>query len=180
MQSDDEHIGSAVILTRRHAVTVASLVSDQELQETLLLRCGSTHRTSGGTVKAIDRVIVHENFDTPVAFNNDIAILVFKYLVQIGSSIAPIHVAGLQFALPPNSTVILSGWASPEEGQDPSEIPTALQAIELNSVDQAQCVAAHGNVDEGEAEGQPRVTESQICAIDAEINGNSACSVSIA
>lgn len=174
VQSEDEHFGSATILTRRHAITAASLVSEEELHVGLLARCGSTHRNRGGTVKAISRVLIHNDFNTPVPFNNDIAILFFKYLVEFGDNIQPIRVAGTQFQLAPNSSLILTGWASPEEDQDEEEVPTSLQSVGLNSIAHAQCVSAHGNVEEG----QPRVTERQICAIDLEINGNSACNVS--
>lgn len=168
IQSDDEHIGSAAILTRRHAVTAASALSVDEVQSGLLVRCGSTNRTSGGTVKALQRVVIHEQFDAET-LNNDIALLVFKYLLEFGTTIQPIRVAGSQLQLQANTTLLLSGWASPEEEQDPAEVPTSLQAIELSLVEQAACNAAHPNF---------TVSESHLCANDASIQGNSVCNVS--
>ena len=70
---------------------------------------------------------------------------------------------------------ILTGWAAPQEGQSPEEIPNNLQAAEYRYVPLPQCIAAHGN----DEEGRPLVNENHICAIDVAENGNTACNVSI-
>lgn len=70
---------------------------------------------------------------------------------------------------------VLTGWAAPEEGQSLDEIPANLQAAEYRYVPLPECTAAHGNDDEG----RPRVTDNNICAIDVNENGNTACNVCI-
>lgn len=70
---------------------------------------------------------------------------------------------------------ILAGWGTAEEGQSPEEVPDNLQAAELFNVPRNVCAQAHGNTEDG----LPRVTENQVCAIDAAEGGNNACNVSI-
>lgn len=70
---------------------------------------------------------------------------------------------------------IVTGWGTPEQGQSADELPDNLQAAEFRYVPLPACVSAHGN----DEEGRPRINENNLCAVDVNENGNTACNVRI-
>lgn len=179
LQLLDQHICGVTIVTRRHALTTATCVEDQEgILDNALVRVGSTFHNREGLLKALRAIAAHEEFNVPSIGNNDIAILTFKYPLNFGTDIQPIRVAAPQSQLAANTSLILVGWARAEEGQDEEEVPDALQATELFVVPNEPCAAAHANATEAEdADSRAVVTAQHVCAIDNEVNGNTACNV---
>lgn len=175
----DQHICGVVIVTRHHTLTTGTCVGDQEgILDNALVRVGSTFHNRGGLLKALSAITVHEEFNVPSVGDNDIAILTFKYPLNFGYDIQPIRVAAPQSQLAPNQSLILVGWARAEEGQDDDEVPDALQATELFAVPNADCAAAHANATNAEdADQRANVTAGNVCAINNEVNGNTACNV---
>lgn len=175
----DQHICGVTIVTRRHVLTTATCVEDAEaILDNALVRVGSTFHNREGLLKALRAVVAHEEFNVPSVGNNDIAILTFKYPLNFNTDIQPIRVAAPQSQLAANQSLILIGWARAEEGQDEEEVPDALQATELLVVPNEACAAAHANATDAEdAETRAVVTAQNVCAIDNEVNGNTACNV---
>lgn len=185
LQYLDYHFCTGTLVTRRHVLTTANCVYSM-IPEQIFVQVGSASRTNGGhgLLKAITNIMVHPNASVPLPNDNDIAVLTLKYPALLSTHVRPIAVAHPENNLTANQTVLLSGWqvAEPNEDEnatktDTDEVTEILQTAVLSVVDQSECATAHGNVDEGESQGQARVNGNMLCAVNVATRGNSACTV---
>lgn len=168
LQDAEGHFCGGVIISRRHILTAATCVQDQEI-ESIRVRVGSSFHDAGGLLKAVRNISVHENFNDPEN-NNDIALITLRFRLTLSDSVRPIAVAGPSNELSPNEELIVTGWDTTQNSNEVSN--DELQAAFLTSVEQTECVRAHG-----EENGQARVTENMFCAAAAE--NSTVCSVRI-
>lgn len=183
------HFCSGTLVTRRHVLTTANCVN-YIFPEYILVQVGSANRTdpTDGVLKAITHIMIHPNASVPLPNDNDIAVLTLKYPVSLSTRVRPIAVAHPENNLTANQTVVLTGWQVAEsQGSNEEEnanatdtegVTETLQTAILVVVDQTECSTTHGNVDEGESQGQARVSQNMFCAVNAATRGNSACTVS--
>lgn len=181
------HFCTGTLVTRRHVLTTANCVYTM-LPKLIFVQVGSASRTNPGEglLKAVTNIMVHPNASVPLPNDNDIAVLTLKYPISISTRVRPIAVAHPENDLTANQTVILTGWqvgsgTGNEDGNttetDTEEVTEILQTAVLSVVDQSECATAHGNVDEGESQGQPRINRNMLCAVNVATRGNSACTV---
>jgi len=171
LQNLGQHFCGGVVITRRHFLTTCSCVEDEALVRNLLVRVGATRHNFGGVLKAVIQVNLHQDWNVPTLGNNDIAIGKFKYPIFYGINVQPIRLAAPGTQLEANQSLIVTGWATAEAGQSAEELPDNLQAAEFRHVPLSACIEAHGDDDEG----IPLVNENNLCAVDVNENGNTAC-----
>lgn len=180
LQNMGYHFCGGAIITRNHVLTAAHCVDDPVLVRILKVRVGSTNHNSGGLLKAIRSAMIHEEYNVPLPSNNDIAVLHFKYPLQYSLTVRNIRLPAANSELAANTSLVLSGWGFTSNATNSqSDLPTVLQASEVNVVEQSVCVRAHGTIAEGDNRGQARVTENMLCATNLSVGGNDACNVSI-
>lgn len=139
VQRNGKHSCGAVLLTPRTAVTTAHCV-DGASPSSLKVRSGSLQTSSGGSLTAVIKVIVHPSWNSRNT-DNDIALL------HLGSSVSDATAVQLpaQGEDPSGGTVIqIAGWGTTGNGA-----PLAKDLLKANEsvVDRAKCRQTYGSND---------------------------------
>lgn len=181
LQNLGVHFCGGAIITRYHGLTAAHCVDDPALVHYLKVRVGSTNHNSGGLLKAIRSVMIHEKYNSPLPSDNDIAVMHFKYPLQFSLQVQAIRLPSADSEVAANTSLILTGWGfTSSSSTNQEDLTEVLLASEVNSVEQGVCVRAHGTFTEGDNKGQARVTDNMLCATNLSVGGNDACNVSVA
>lgn len=163
------HFCGGIIIDRRRILTAAHCINKEFIPDYELfvyVRAGSTSRVGGGVIRAVEKVIVHEDYAKPVDFNNDIALIYLKYPVVYSKSIQPISLPQPKQQLPANTTLIVSGWGyRMEEGEH--GLPEKLHAVTVHVVDQKQCAVSY----------EESLTDKMLCAGMWNVGGKDSCQV---
>lgn len=177
LNGDGHFCGGAIIdkyriLTAAHCVQ-GFIIVDYDMF--IRVRVGSSNRTSGGMLCKVKKVILHEEYQKPTLFDNDIAILVLKLRLQYSPAIQPVSLPPLDADLPDNSTVFVSGWGYTNR-EDEKDIPIILNAVSVPIVDRDVCHKTYKNLTIAE-ELNVRVTNNMICAGLFGVGGKDSCQV---
>lgn len=154
MTNFGSHRCGGSILTERKIVTAAHCVRGTLLQY-VVVRAGSTLRTSGGFLAPVERIIEHESYNVPTYLHNDVAVMFLSTPLTFSLTIAPIRLAEMGDIVPGGTIATVSGWGNTEEGGSPPEV---LQVVSVPIVDFETCREAYDGINP--------VTEGMICAGD--------------
>lgn len=140
-RNNDQHFCGATIVGRYTLLTSASCIAFHAGQtHNIAARIGSANRARGGDTRQIRRIINHPNFNA-TTFDNDIALLTLYRRISYSRRARSIALAPSRLDLPTNETITVSGWGRQQSGNGP--ISEALQAVDLEIVDQRQCQNAY-------------------------------------
>lgn len=152
------YLCNGVIIDNLYALTTASCVQNITAKERIFARVGSSNYFDDGNIKTIRNIVIHENFNNPIPFANDIAIIKFNRPILHKHSVNYIR---LLFAdIHPSQTLALTGFRVPppvDGFQDAASF--SLHAHEITLVDHDECVRAHGT----NSNGQFRVHNDTLC-----------------
>lgn len=155
------HLGSGAILGPDLIMTVASAVTDDEngtlLAGPFFVRVGSDEAESGGVLVAVDRIVIHPQFNESRAAN-DIAIIFLADILDFTDSVGPITLpAGDIDRLPDGTNVTVTGWI-PEQTD-----VRGLQVVEQVIWNQDECADAYRAADGG-SDAPSLVANTHVCA----------------
>lgn len=170
IRANDEHFCGGSIIDRRRIVTAAHCVDDDNDTNNYLVRVGSTNRTSGGYIKRVNKIIVHEQYWFGSA-DHDIAIIVLKYQLHFSKSVQPISLPLQNSSLADNTTVLVSGWGTRELGNH--NLPENLHAVAVQVINQDACRAAYST---NPSRPNP-ISSNMLCAGILSIGGKDSCQV---
>ncbi|XP_058799009.1 chymotrypsin-2-like [Phymastichus coffea] len=85
----------------------------------------------------VQKFIAHEKYNPKDSFRNDISLARLKTPFIYNLKIQPVTLPKLQFVVPANTSVVLSGWGN--LGGKDNKSPTILQEVTLHVVDQEMC-----------------------------------------
>jgi len=163
MTNFGSHRCGGSILTTTKIVTAAHCVRGVMIPY-VGVRAGSSYRTSGGVQILVRRIIEHEDYNVPIYFDNDIALMFLESPLTFGAGIQAI-------TLPPQGQIVahgtdsrVSGWGALQQGGSPPEI---LQVVTVPIVSNDICGAAYIDLNP--------ITDGMICAGDLELGGRDAC-----
>lgn len=163
-------IGRKVILTAAHCIRNEG---NPDYEQFIKVRIGTSQRQRGGFLRSIKKIIVHEFFNMPTLYNNDIALVILKYPLMFTRSVQQIDLIFFNEQLEDNTNVTVSGWGSRELPDDP-DLPDQLQAVTVPIVNWDTCVERY----EEEMPPQFAITENMVCAGFLEEGGRDSCQVS--
>lgn len=173
LNSDGDHFCGGTIIGRYKILTAAHcLFVLRNDTRKVQVRLGSTNRKSGGYVRQVARIVMHENFSDPTSLDNDIAILVLKYPIIYGSKIQPVALPPPGSDLDHNDTVHVSGWGSRRLAHE-TEFPIKLHAVAVQVVDREMCSGLYDQLKNFDIP----ITENMFCAGILNVGGKDACQV---
>jgi trypsin len=130
------HICGASLVAPNLAVTAAHCV-EGDVPGNLKLVAGEHNRnTVSGNEQtlSVSRIVVHENYDSPTIFSNDIALLFLSTEAVLNSFVDVVPI-------PPQmanseGTILVSGWGTTRSG---GQLATVLQKVSIPIVSDADC-----------------------------------------
>jgi len=145
------------IITAAHCVrgTITQYVS---------VRAGSTFRTTGGVTIPVSRIIEHEDYNVPIYFDHDVALLFLQSAFTFGPGIQAIALPAQGFVVAHGTDARTSGWGALQQGGSPPEI---LQVVTVPVVSNDICGDAYEELNP--------ITDGMICAGLLEEGGRDAC-----
>ncbi|XP_053621262.1 trypsin CFT-1-like [Plodia interpunctella] len=126
------------------------------------VRLGSTNANSGGVVYAVQQIINHPLYNTPVMFDNDIAVLRVAGSITYTSNIRAGSIAGANYNLGDNQVVWATGWGLTSAGGSPSE---QLREVQIWTINQDVCRSRYG----------ARLTDNMLCSGWLDVGGRDQC-----
>lgn len=123
------------IVTARKIVTAAHCTFNINNINQLRLRAGSSRHDAGGVLVTAVKIFEHPNFNRPTSLNNDIAVILLRDALPIGSpTIGAISIGN---GRPPTGTVVtVSGYGATQIGVDR---PSVLHSASVPVVDPKVC-----------------------------------------
>jgi len=172
LNNERGHFCGGTIIDRRRILTAAHCVNrnrNPDYPRYVWVRVGSTNRVSGGSLRAVQKIIIHEKYDASISQDHNIAVLVLKYPLLYTKSIQPIELPQNHYRIPVNTTVYISGWGTQTFGiYDP---PDNLHAVSVQVVDQNECAKAYNTT----YVGNQKVTWNMLCAGVPNAGGADSC-----
>nr|AAF24226.1 trypsin-like PiT2b precursor [Plodia interpunctella] len=99
------------------------------------VRLGSTNANSGGVVFTTQQLINHPQYNSPVRYNNDVAIVRVAGSISYGSNIRAANIAGANYNPGDNQVVWATGWGYTGFGSTSEQ----LRQVQVWTVNQAIC-----------------------------------------
>ncbi|XP_038660371.1 transmembrane protease serine 11C-like [Scyliorhinus canicula] len=96
-----------------------------------------------GTSRNIRKIIVHPDYDHPISFNNDIALLELSSPLTFNDFIQPICLPSSSDVIAVGQRCVITGWGSLIFG---GSLPTILQKAKVNIVDFNKCKRIFGTL----------------------------------
>lgn len=128
------------------------------------IRAGSTSKTTGGVQILVRRIIEHEDYNVPIYFDHDIALMFLESPLTFGSGIQPIDLPPQGFVVPNGAVSTISGWGALTQG---GQSPDNLQVVRIPIVSNDICFEAYEDVNP--------ITDGMICAGELGVGGRDAC-----
>lgn len=100
-------ISEYYVLTAAHCVNTLS----SSYVSLLLVRVGSTYRSSGGILYSLSAFTYHSGFDSST-YVNDIALLTLKTPLEFGATIQPIELPSTSYTLADETLLTVTGWGT--------------------------------------------------------------------
>ncbi|XP_037300492.1 trypsin, alkaline C-like [Manduca sexta] len=157
------HSCGGTILTTKSIMTAAHCVYGDQPAD-WRIRVGSTYSNSGGSVYNIESITIHPSYDRPT-FNNDVAIMRTQGYITYGNLVQPGSIAGANFAVADNSTVVAAGWGSTTNG---GAVVSQLRHVALRTVNQMICALRYNSIEK-------MVNENMLCAGWLNVGGKDTC-----
>ncbi|XP_058063057.1 trypsin 3A1-like [Anopheles bellator] len=130
------HSCGASVIAARWALSAAHCTFPPPAVTAVSLQGGSTDRTQGGIIFAIEEIINHPQYND---FNLENDVCVLRTAVDlVGPNISPIGLDVSGATHVPGSRAVLSGWGIDGTGS----LPIILQRVDIPVVDQAVCAGA--------------------------------------
>lgn len=161
------HFCGGIIIDKRRILTAAHCIrrgNNPDYEHFIRIRAGSSNRKSGGALRAVTKVVIHQNFNDDT-FDNDIAMIFLKYPLVWSASTQPIALPRRNESIAANTTVVVSGWGY-RMTEDEDDLPIILNAVEIPIVDREDCEKAY-----------EQLTENMICAGLLNVGGKDSCQV---
>ncbi|KAK5638167.1 hypothetical protein RI129_012462 [Pyrocoelia pectoralis] len=114
------------------------------------VRAGSSYRGFGGQVVPVRTVCEHSGYN-PTLIDNDVAVLLLSYKIQLNSKVQPLSLQPLYQEIPVGVYGIVSGWGAVNEGGSSSNTLKEVPVIHLSDFN---CASAYGS---------SRITSRMMC-----------------
>lgn len=155
------------MLTAAHCVLVFK--DRPELIRQLYVRAGSSTHYSGGLVKAIRKVIVHNDYSRET-LDYDIGMLILRRPLTFTNKVQPIALPPPDDIIRVNKSVSVSGWGFQQH--DKPELPSNLHSVAVHIIDQESCNRAYARNSTHTV-----ITNNMVCAGIRDVGGKDACQV---
>ncbi|XP_069354104.1 uncharacterized protein [Maniola hyperantus] len=146
----NSHFCGGSIISNRWILTAAHCTVGQSAFSIKVV-VGTNSLTSGGDKYSVEKIIVHEKYNS-MLISNDVSVVRVATEIEFNDLVQPI-------ALPDSNTeggadLILTGWGRISY---PGNLPNKLQIIELSALSVADCQKIYTNVNQ--------VYDTQICSL---------------
>lgn len=163
MTNFGSHRCGGSILSTTKIITAAHCVRGVLLQY-VGIRAGSTFRTTGGVQVPVRRIVEHEDYNVPIYFDHDVALMFLESALTFGPGIQAIGLPAQGFVVAHGTDARTSGWGALSQGGSPPEI---LQVVTVPIVSNDICGDAYEQMNP--------ITDGMICAGLLEEGGRDAC-----
>lgn len=163
------HFCGGTIINRYTIVTAAHCVGNNDA-DAINIRVGSSFHNRSGSFRAVSRIVQHPLYDRNTT-DNDIALVILSLPLFYNERVQPARLPAFEYEIENNSTVLVSGWGTLKSGD--RILPTRLQFVEIQTVDQERCREAYRDMDGHSA----NITDNMFCA-GAQGGGKDSCQVS--
>lgn len=106
LQSNKRHFCGCSVISKEWIVTASHCIVGQSASNLEVL-VGTIDLKSGGTYYKVEKLIAHEDYNTP-AFANDIALVRVQDAIQFSEKVQPIEL--LRDEVPDGAELTLTGW----------------------------------------------------------------------
>lgn len=151
------------ILSTTKIITAAHCVRGV-MTEHVSVRAGSTLRTSGGVIVPVRRIVEHEDYNVPIYFDNDVALMFLESPLAFRTGIQAITLPDQGYIVPHGTDARTSGWGALQQGGSPPEV---LQVVTVPIVNNEICGNSYAQLNP--------ITDGMICAGLLEEGGRDAC-----
>ncbi|XP_022821669.1 trypsin, alkaline C-like [Spodoptera litura] len=151
------------ILTNR-AILTAAHCPFRDSPLSWRVRAGSSYANSGGTVYALDSIIINPNYNT-WSMDFDVAIMRTSQVISFNSVVKAASIAGPNYNLADNQAVWAAGWGTTSSGGPASE---QLRHVQVWTVNQIACRDRY-------AAGGGTITDNMLCSGVLDVGGRDQC-----
>jgi len=166
------HFCGGSIINRWTILTAAHCIGrngNPDYELFIRVRVGSTHRMSGGSLKAVRKAIVHPDYGSPTDFENDIALLILRLPLFYSKYVQPISLPTQNVEISANETVLVSGWGLVDYYD--YDLPENLNAASVQIISRDVCAEAYKEYEDDNL----FITDNMICAGIWKLGGIDAC-----
>ncbi|CAK9805102.1 TRYP7 [Anthophora plagiata] len=159
LQTRGSHFCGGSVLNANYILTAAHCVVNQNVN-TIVVVAGTVNLQSRTLVRQAVKIIVHEKYNPPNNWINDIALIKVDKPLVLNSQISAVPLPRLNENISAGSVAIVSGWGRLQSG---GPTTNQLKKARIYITDQTVCRRANGNI-----------FDTQICANDPS-NNRGAC-----